>query len=954
MGVVYRARQLHPARPVALKMIRSEGRPPHQALARFRAEAEAIARLNHPNIVQIYEVGECQGRPFFSLEFVEGSTLADQAAGAALPPRQAAELVEALARAMHHAHQCGLIHRDLKPENVLLRSDGTPKITDFGLARFVDGAVRLTQTADFLGTPNYTSPEQACGQAHAAGPAADVYGLGGILYFLLTGRPPFGGATVLEVLDQVRGRDPVPPGRLRPGCPRDLETICLKCLHKEPLKRYASAAQLAEDLDRFRHDKPIHARPAPPWERLLKACKRRPAAATLLGVLTLLTLLAVIGLGVMQARQRQRRHDLRRQAEAALRSGEDAASRQQWSEAEVHLDSVRKATADEPDLADLAGRAEDLRTAYARLRQVLQQRDEALFQGVYVALFPTPNSAPPACPDELGEAASCLSEPQREQVALNRYEVLLVRADVEARSGQARRALDTLDQAAVVHGATHAYHLRRAHYLGLLGADAERQQELIRLRKVPPQSAFDHFLSGIHLYEQDDLLQAVRSLETALRLEPSHFWAEFFLAGCQLRLRNWLAAEYGLAHCQRQRPGLPWTLLLRGFAEVEVGKFAAAEEDFRLAESALVGDSLLLRQARAALAVYRGILAIRTNQLPQAEGYFAAALRHQPTLYQAHAGLLRIYLEQDRLDEAKRQFDRLAPLRPPAVIVADYHTLRARRLCRAGKDSEAVAACDAALAARKDHAEAFAVRGQALLRLEDFRDAADAFDRYLECGGPPLADVYRGRGQARMKLERFLDAGNDYTRALELTADAAPLSALVGLPGAVLLGDPRAELLAHRGWAWFFSKAYKRALEDFEAARPLRPAYGDVYVGSGLCKAKVGRLSDAIADARQALRLGVATHQMMFNVACIFSEAAGQVRADMAAEYRGEAVAHIRAALQMLPAHERSDCWVNRMRPDPWLDALRGSAEFARLDKDYATPPAHQPQPKSEDPVRRP
>jgi tetratricopeptide (TPR) repeat protein len=924
-------------------------------LARFRAEADAIARLNHPNIVQIYEVGECQGRPFFSLELVEGDTLAERAADAALPPREAAGLVEVLARAMHHAHERGLIHRDLKPENVLVSAEGTPKITDFGLVRFVDGAARLTQTRDFLGTPHYTPPEQACGQAHAAGPAADVYGLGAILYFLLAGQPPFLGASVLAILEQVRNSDPVRPRLLRPVCPRDLETICLKCLHKQPFKRYASAVDLAEDLKRFRQDRPIHARPVPGWERLFKACKRRPAMASLVGMFALLVPLLTVGLGVAQVREWQRLHGLRRGAEATVRDAEDAAQRKQWSEAGAHLDSVRTRTAGEPSLVDLADRAENLRTAYARFRQILQQHDKAMFQGVYLALFPAPNSTPPACPGELDEAtASCLSEQQREEVAISRYEILLMRADVEARGRQTRRALDALDAAKPLCGETPAYHLRRAHYLGLLGANEERRRELARLQEAPPRSAFDHFLSGVHLYQQDDLLPAVRALETAVRLEPDHFWGEFFLAACHLRLRNWLAAEYLLSHCHRQRPGLLWTLLLRGFAEVELAKYTDAEEDFRLAESDLAGDPVtaanpsLDSQARAVLAAYRGILALRKNQLPQAEASFRAAIDHQPTLYQAHAGLLRVFVQQDRPSEADRQFATLAKLGPPAVIIADYHTLRARQLYRSRKDREAVAACDAALAAQAGHAEAFALRGQALLRLEDFGHAADSFDRYLQCGGAVDADVYRGRGQARMKLDRFLDAGYDYTRALELAPDVGGISVVAGLPGAVLLRGPEAELLTHRGWAWFFSNAFEPALRDFEASRCLRPDGSDAWVGGGLCKAALGREADAVVDAREALRLGVRGAEMLFNVACIFARAARKMRADPArsdgaAECRVQAIAHIRAALAMLRPQERSSFWIRRMRADPWLDAIRGSAEFIQLDKDCSGPPAKPP-----------
>jgi eukaryotic-like serine/threonine-protein kinase len=297
MGVVYKARQTALGRVVALKMVRGGGHACEADLARFRAEAQAIARLQHPNLVQVYEVGEYQGEPWFSMEYVAGGSLHDQIDGKPQPPRQAAELARTLALALHAVHRQGVVHRDLKPANVLLTADGTPKVMDFGLAKSLDGEAGPTVTGRVLGTPSYMAPEQARGHGWLIGPATDVYALGAVLYELLTGRPPFQGESAWDTIQQVTSQEPVPPRRLQPKVPRDLETACLKCLEKDPKKRYASAEALADDLGRFLAGEPTKARPVGRLERAAKWARRRPAAAALLAV-SALALLALTGGGL--------------------------------------------------------------------------------------------------------------------------------------------------------------------------------------------------------------------------------------------------------------------------------------------------------------------------------------------------------------------------------------------------------------------------------------------------------------------------------------------------------------------------------------------------------------------------------------------------------------------------------------------------------------------------------
>jgi WD40 repeat protein len=303
MGVVYQARDVRLKRLVALKMVLAGAHSSRRDRDRFRIEAEAVARLQHPNIVQIYDVGEQQGQPYCALEYLEGGTLAARTKDTSLPAPEAARVLEILARAMHAAHLKGIIHRDLKPGNVLLAggralppSECMPKIVDFGLAKLLDNDSFQTRTGSVMGTPSYMAPEQAAGRNKEVGPAADIYSLGAMLYDQLTGRPPFKADTALNTLQQVLTREPVAPTWLNPKVPRELETICLKCLDKEPARRYGSADELADDLRRFLDGEPIKARPLGAWGRGVKWAKRRPALAAMTA-LACAAVVAALGLG---------------------------------------------------------------------------------------------------------------------------------------------------------------------------------------------------------------------------------------------------------------------------------------------------------------------------------------------------------------------------------------------------------------------------------------------------------------------------------------------------------------------------------------------------------------------------------------------------------------------------------------------------------------------------------
>jgi serine/threonine-protein kinase len=368
MGVVYRAKHLRLNRTVALKMLLAGPFARPQERQRFRREAEAVAGLRHANIVQVYDSGESDGRPFFTMEYIEGGTLSQKLNGTPLSARDAASLVATLSDAVGAAHANGIIHRDLKPANVLLTADGTPKVADFGLARSLEGETGLTRTGVAMGTPSYMAPEQYRGDAKAIGTVTDVYALGAILYECLTGRAPFRAESAAATFQQVLSDDPVPPSHLNPRVPRDLETICLKCLEKEPLRRYPSAAALAEDLRRFGRGEPIVARPVGRLGRAAKWVRRRPTAAALLaaGLLGLAGVLAAVVWYVddrarVQSEEGMRGAQVNREANVAL------------AEAERHLKSLR-AKLDDPvqvrellsDIDRWQGLVEQARETYQR------------------------------------------------------------------------------------------------------------------------------------------------------------------------------------------------------------------------------------------------------------------------------------------------------------------------------------------------------------------------------------------------------------------------------------------------------------------------------------------------------------------------------------------------------------------------------------------------------------
>jgi tetratricopeptide (TPR) repeat protein len=903
MGVVYLALHCSLQRQTALKMILAGPHADPAARARFRTEALAVARLSHPNIVQVYEVGEHDGRPFLALEYLAGGSLADRAAGAAQTEREAALLVETLSRAVHYTHQRGIQHRDLKPTNVLMAPDGTPKITDFGLAKLMDQG-GLTRTEALLGTPNYMPPEQAAGDPSKIGVAADVYSLGAILYELLTGRPPFQGASALNTLDQVRTREPVPPRRLRPSLSRDLETICLKCLEKEPGKRYGSAEALADDLRRFVQGEPIQARPVAVWQRLWRSARRRPALVARIGAaVALLCVLLTCGWYFHVAGQLARYR-----AESRYRKFIRHRN-------EAHFHGLLA--------ADLGPHFFGAETAAS-----LQTAESAAREALHLAGVQLDSEAPVVDPS--------FPAPRRTEIAPDCYTLLLVLARIrgqqpvhlpdrpppagqrEGSKARTQEALRLLDSARRLGFRTRAYHLQRAHFLERAGQPEEARKERDRARSLPLEGALDYFLVGKEQYRRGDWDGARNSFHRALALQPGHFWAQFFLAVCHLKVQHWEAAKAGLNACVSRQPDFVWAYLFRSFANQRLRAFPEAAADFQKALALNPNED-----ARYVLFLTRGILHFHQKELDQAAADFRSAQTIKPKQYNAYLNLAQVYLARRQFARAAKQVRTAMRLRPPVPVVVGYHVERGRSLLRDRRYEEALRACAAALKLSPRDPLPHELRGRALLALGRYESAERAFTQYLQRGGKEASDVFRGRGLARMKLARYPEAVEDYTRALERAPDA--------------------EVYHHRGWAYFFSDAWQLALRDFTKAIALDPNAGDAYTGRGLARVMLGQYRGAVADAGTALHRNPRTPEMMHNLACIYAQAAVRVAADrqeedwqsLADDYRRRALQAVRRTLAMLRPEERCAFWQDKILSDAALTSIRNDAEFKRLGDQY-------------------
>ncbi len=789
MGVVYKARHKKLGRVVALKMIQPSlagGGRWEAVLARFRVEAEAVARLQHPNIVQIFELGEHEGLPFMALEYVEGGNLAGLLARGPLPRHHAGGLLEALARAVHAAHDADVLHRDLKPGNVLLMADGSPKVTDFGLAKMLDDDSGQTRTGAVMGTPAYMAPEQAEGKKEV-GPQADVYALGAILYECLTGRMPFVGESVAATLRLVKEADPLPPRRLNPAVPRDLETICLKCLEKLPGQRYASARALAEDLRRFLVGEPIQARPAGPVGRAWRWCLRHPTQTALTAALALVVVGAVAALFLWQRAEMHRRQgaleaELERREEARRREdGLRAAAEGQAALALAELragrfggaaDILRQALdalPEEEGQADVRGQVSGQLDIAGRLADFtrLAERAERL------AFRENDGRALEACVGGLrrlkvfdGEGpwwgrvpVEGLTAEQRETLLgevnhqLLLLAILRVKEGLEGGAESHRAALEAVEMVQESHKARG---LPRPLAVQILQAFCRlRLGQLSRLEGIDggePTGASDCYYLGIASFWlgklPDDRISkkmrqgmellglslgepgvAERLLRRAAAEEPARYWAHYWLGWVLVFTGDPRGAELAFTTCVMLRPesGLAYAERARAVA------FQAKET-----KGALAHEELLRRcredHARAVRAAPHDWLIYvplweAYVKLGRQKEWLAAAGRLIELLPTWQDAGLQARLEQGQL--LREVLVELAKVDRAGPDGAEAWSLAALARLYLGEEAEALRAAGEALKAAPTHPRALAVRGAISLRRKDGPRAMSDFTAAL-------------------------------------------------------------------------------------------------------------------------------------------------------------------------------------------------------------------------------
>jgi serine/threonine-protein kinase len=895
MGVVYKARHLALKRTVALKML-AAGHSHQVERARFRAEAEAVARLQHPNIVQIHEIGEADGLPFIALEFVAGGSLAERLAGQSLPPRDAARLVAALAEAMHLAHSRNLVHRDLKPGNVLMVGEADtpvgqcqPKVTDFGLVRQLDADSGQTGVGVVMGTPSYMAPEQAEGHAHAAGPAADVYALGAILYECLTGRPPFQGATPLETLVQVRSREPAAPSSRNRQVPRDVETICLKCLRKEPERRYSSARELADDLGRFVRGEPVAARPVGVAERVRKWVWRRPAAAGLLAALGLLVAVGGTGTWLLARQwaaardhQAQTEREVRRVLEKTRGPLEEAWQTQDLAQLTSALAEGNRAVdiarSGEASVA-VRQEAEAFRTeAGERLGRAKKNR--ALLEGLLDVSAPQETRLDTQ--DEAGRLL-VLNQPSVDEqyAAAFRRWGLDMDGTAEAEVAQRLRAEPDVvvqELIAALDGWMMERRRRRpeAQWRPLFRvadqldrSDRRRRSRALLVGGLPPRAEWVAGVVGVGspwsaLWEQArgntwrHLLEVRKEIDP--RKEPA--LTVVLLARTCADVGDTAAAEQVLRQAATAQPGqvvlldaVGKLLERQGPSRLEeaIGYYRSARglrhhlgislskallSARRAAEAGEVMRELVLLQPdNAAFHFFLGIAAYYQRKYSEAETGFRKAIDLEPGLLNAYSNLGGALNAQQKHSEAEAVLRKVIGLEPKLVVA--YTNLGSTLIGRQ-KYGEAEAVLRKAIDLAPNDAKAHCNLGNALLRQQRHGEAEAAYRKAIDLE-PDLAIAHNNLGTALSEKGKHREAEAAHQKAINL--DPSYAGAYYNL-GNVLFGQQR----------------YGEAEAAYRKAIDLDPGFNEAYYNLGSALMRQARFDEAAASLQKASDLLPATN----------------------------------------------------------------------------------------------
>ena len=887
MGVVYKARHVTLGRVVALKMIRAAELASRRELSRFRTEAQAAAHLEHPAIVPIYEVGEHEGNPFFSMVYVDGGTLAGRLADGPMEPLAAAHLVHAVADAVAYAHDRGVIHRDLKPSNVLLTLDGTPKVSDFGLAKRAGSSDGHTLEGQVIGTPSYMPPEQARGEIEAIGPLSDIYSVGALLYHAICGRPPFHAATTVATLRQVLDTDPVPPRQLNAAVDADLETIALKCLEKDPSRRYSSAAALATDLRAYLDGEPIRARPTPLAERAWKWARRRPALA-LLGGATVAALLSLAAAGFYQAeaanqrarlaelevRDRAERDEARRGVYAAFERCRDLLDADRPQEARVAiaeaLARIESVAGLEPErqrcetlLAEVDTRLAAAAASDAtrrRLDAFRRHRDAALFHGLQsFGLDPRKNQEVAVA--EAGAALRLFGLDADESRGTSATEDRATKYRATDKRATDNTAAETSAAAVVPASAAEGPDLRgpdlrgQCHELLLVRADA-----CVRAAGGDAASVGDAAARALA-----DVARAAALLgsETqAGRLQRADYLE---LAGdiAAAREERRLAAEEGPINVASDHFLI--AKQLAGRPNASAADLARAAESFERA--------LLLDPAHFWAQYGLGSLELRRGRPELAEVHLTSCIGRRPDF--AWAWILRgaARSAQGEHDLAEEDFAKAVELAPEREAV--HVALQQRGVLEFARGD-----ADAARRLLREAADLEPAAFQPLVSLATVESKSGRFDealRLLDAAGriAPIEPLMP-RERARLHADRrdFAAAERDCRLAVRLeSADAAARADDLCLLGEMIFRQGRAaEALrtwemaiavdpdhprAHlwRAVALVDTQRFAEALPSFEAClRKGQPSL-ELYLTRGMCRASLGDYAAAIDDYSRAIEI---------------------------------------------------------------------------------------------------